>query len=188
MLVTMKQQATLEQAAPGGSAQAADEHLLKLVRSFETATLVTERRTGGLHGRPMVISAVDDEATLWFFSNINSTKIAELAEDARAMLTFQSALQFVALSGQVELLSDATLAARLWKESYRVWFHGSSDPDIVLLKFTTFDAEYWDYSGVQGLKYALQSLRAYVTGRNMSARDTRPHAKLDFSRLTTSRR
>jgi general stress protein 26 len=158
-------------------------HLVALLRNFEAATLVTRARTGGLHGRPMSIAAVDDDVTLWFVTSIRSAKADEVAEDSRAMVTLQDSSRFLCLNGNIELVFDPERIRALWRESYRVWYAGEHDPDIVLLRFTGFDAEYWDNSGLTGLKYALHAARAYVTGQKLDERsepneDPESHAKL----------
>jgi general stress protein 26 len=158
-------------------------HLLSLLREFESATLVTRSRAGSLHGRPMSIAHVDDDVTLWFITSVASAKADEVAEDSRAMVTFQSASRFVCLNGNAELIFDPERIRELCKESYRVWYQSEHDPDIVLVRLTTFDAEYWDRSGLRGLKGALHAARAYVTGQQVedqpeAASDPQSHANL----------
>lgn len=158
-------------------------HVVAMLRDFEAATLVTRSRAGSLHGRPMSIAGVDDDVTLWFITSVRSAKADEVAEDARAMVTLQDSSRFLCLNGNVELVFDPERIKALWKDSYRVWYEGEGDPDIVLLRFCSFDAEYWDTSGLTGLKYAFQAARAYVTGTTLDDRaelgnDPDSHAKL----------
>lgn len=159
------------------------EHLVSLLRDFDSATLVTRSRGGSLHGRPMAIARVEDNATLWFITSVGSAKADEVAEDARAMVTLQSASRFVCINGNAELVFDPEQIRSLWKEEYRVWYQSERDPDIVLVRFSSFDAEYWDNSGVQGLKYVFQAARAYVSGQKLDdaaelKNDPESHAKL----------
>ena len=158
-------------------------HLVSLLRDFDAATLITRQRGGSLHGRPMAIARVDDNVTLWFVSSIASAKVDEIAEDSRAMVTFQSSSRCVCLNGNAELVFDPAQIKALWKDEYRVWFQGETDPDIVLVCFHAFDAEYWDNSGANGLKYAFQAARAYVTGQKLDqtpelTNDPESHARL----------
>jgi general stress protein 26 len=158
-------------------------HLLSLLREFDSATLITRSRLGSLHGRPMSIAHVDDDVTLWFITSVASAKVEEVAEDARAMVTLQSPSRFLCLNGRAELVFDPERIRALWKESYRVWYSSERDPDIVLVRLTPFDAEYWDHSGLQGLKTVLQAARAYVTGQPIEPKpeltaDSDSHAKI----------
>ena len=152
------------------------QHLVSLLREFDAATLVTRTRSGSLHGRPMSIAQVEDNVTIWFMTSVASAKVDEVAEDARAMVTLQSPTRFVCLTGNAELVFDPLQIRALWKDEYRVWYQDDSDPDIVLVRFTSFDAEYWDKSGLQSLKYAFQAARAYVTGQKL---DEKPELKND---------
>lgn len=157
-------------------------HLVGLLRDFEAATLVTRSRGGSLHGRPMSIAGVDDDVTIWFVTGVRSTKADEVAEDSRAMVTLQSHARFLCLNGNVELVFDPERIKALWKDSYRAWCDGG-DRDVVLLRFSAFDAEYWDDCGSSGLKYALQAARAYVAGNKLEERAelqgaSESHAKL----------
>jgi general stress protein 26 len=158
-------------------------HLVGMLREFDAATLVTRSRVGSLHGRPMSIARVDDNATLWFITSVASAKVEEVAEDSRAMVTLQSASRFVSLNGSAELVFDPQQIRAVWREAFRVWFQSENDPDIVLVRFTPFDAEYWDNSGTQGLKHAFHAVRAYVTGERLDdaaelANDPESHAKV----------
>lgn len=159
--------------------------LVSLLRDFDSATLITRSRGGRLHGRPMTLARVDDNVTLWFISSVASAKVEEVAEDARAMVSLQSASRFVCLNGSAELVFDPEQIRALWKDEYRAWYQSESDPDIVLVRFSSFDAEYWDNSGARGHKYALGAARVYVTGEAGDEKvepDTNPgsHAKLEL--------
>jgi general stress protein 26 len=134
-------------------------HLVSLLRDFDAATLVTRLRGGSLHGRPMSIARVEDNATLWFITSVASAKVEEVAEDARAMVTAQGSSRFVCLNGSAELVFDPEQIRALWKEQYRVFYQRDRDPDIVLVRFTPFDAEYWDHSGAQGSSYQFRDAR-----------------------------
>lgn len=158
-------------------------HLVSLLRDFAAATLVTRSRGGSLHGRPMAIARVEDNVTLWFITSVASAKADEVAEDARAMVTLQSSSRFICINGNAELVFDPEQIRALWKDEYRVWYDSERDPDIVLVRFSSFDAEYWDNSGMQGLKYVFQAARAYVTGQKLEDKpellqDAESHAKL----------
>jgi general stress protein 26 len=153
-----------------------------MLRDFSEATLVTRSRSGSLHGRPMSIAQVDDNVTLWFITSVASAKVDEVADDARATVTLQSSARFICLNGNAELVFDPERIRTLWRDAYAIWFNGESDLDIVLVRFHAFDAEYWDKSGVHGLKQALQAARAYVTGHKLEKpelqTDLESHAKL----------
>ncbi|MDF3069904.1 MAG: Pyridoxamine 5-phosphate oxidase [Polyangiaceae bacterium] len=170
-------------ATPSNDSPEAVAHLVSLLRDFDAATLVTRSRGGSLHGRPMAVARVDDNVTLWFITSVGSAKVEEVAEDARSMVTLQSSSRFVCVNGNAELVFDPEQIRSVWRNDYQVWFQSERDPDIVLVRFTSFDAEYWDNSGAQGLKYVFQAARAYVSGQKLDEspelkNDLESHAKL----------
>jgi len=84
-------------------------------------------------------------------------------------LTFQSARQFASVSGRVSVVRDTALIERLWKDAWKVWFpKGIDDPAITLLKFDAQRGEYWDNSGLQGLKYVFDAAKALAAGEQPS--------------------
>jgi len=168
-----------------GASMQVVSHLVSMLRDFTEATLVTRSRGGSLHGRPMCIARVDDNVTLWFITSIASAKVDEVADDARAMVSLQSSSRFVSLNGNAELVFDPQQIRALWRDTYATWFDGEREPDLVLVRFQAFDAEYWDKSGVRGFKQVLQAARSYVTGHELEAKpelttDPESHAKLSL--------
>jgi general stress protein 26 len=167
--------------ASAGTAPPSEQHFFELLHEFDTATLITRARaTGELHGRPMAIANLDEDGTLWFITGVDSTKVLETRDDSRALVSLQSSRQFVTMNGHLELVADRAKVDEMWKEAYRVWFDGKSDPEIVLLRFTPFDAEYWDNSGAHGIKHAFEAAKAYLHGQKIdpSASDPEAHAKV----------
>jgi len=153
-------------------------HLVALLRDFETATLITRSRSGALQGRPTSIARVEDNATVWLVTSAASIRAEELVEDSRAMLTLQASLRFISINGRAELVSGATELAARWKESYRVWHDGRAEPQIALVRFTAFDAEYWDDTSARGLRYVFRAAKSDDDERNGVTREPDAHAKL----------
>ena len=168
--------------ASAGQAPRPEAHFFELLREFDTATVITRTRGGELHGRPMAVAQVDEEGTLWFITSVDSTKVLEVRDDSRAMVSLQSAHRFVTINGHFELVSDRAKVAELWKEPFRVYFNGQSDPEIVLLRFTPFDAEYWDSAGARGMKHAFEAAKAYLKGQKIDPTEYDPeaHARLQL--------
>jgi general stress protein 26 len=70
------------------------------------------------------------------------------------MITFQNASQFAFISGTVRIMRDRALIDRLWSEAWRAWFSGGKDdPSLCILKIEAREGEYWDNSGVKGVRY-----------------------------------
>jgi general stress protein 26 len=160
----------------------AEHHFFEMLREFDTASVITRTRGGNLHGRPMAIADLTDDGTLWFITGVDSTKVLEIRDDSRGMLSLQSARQFVTINGHFELVADRARVDRIWKEAYRVWFDGKRDPEIVLLRFTPFDAEYWDSSGGHGVKQAFDAAKAYLSSQKLDPAEYDPeaHARVEL--------
>ncbi|HEY1537017.1 MAG TPA: pyridoxamine 5'-phosphate oxidase family protein [Polyangiaceae bacterium] len=162
-----------DNVASAGPAPKAEHHFVEMLREFETATVITRARRragelpGELRGRPMAIADLSDDGTLWFITDVDSTKVLEIREDSRAMIALQSVRQFVTINGHIQLVPDAARVGRIWKESYRVWFNGKGNPELVLLRFTPFDAEYWESSGAHGVKPAFEAANAYLKSQKL---------------------
>ncbi len=139
--------------------------LFDLLQDFGNAMLVTRGSDGSLDARPMAIAETTDSGTLWFVTDRNSGKIADLALDNEVAVTMQASRKFVSLSGQCLVIDDNTKIEALWSEAWKVWFPGGkTDPSIVLLKVEPTRGEYWDNSGIAGLKYLIKAGTAYLQG------------------------
>ena len=147
------------------SAESQRAHFLSMLRQFRDGMLVTHGPDQLLHARPMHVAQVEDQGAVWLMSDLHALKVEELRRDARATVTMQDGGRFLALAGHAEVVRDADKVAALWSEPWRVWFPtGPADPTIALLKVVPEGGEYWDSSGVKGLKYAFAAAKAYATG------------------------
>lgn len=154
-------------AEDANHALAVEGRFLELLKTFHAGILIT--RTGGdaLRGRPMSIGHVEDDGVLWFFTDTQSGKVAELGRDQRVVVTLAEGDKYIVMTGAVELVRDAEKARALWKEQFRVWFSGPDDPKLVLLRFEPVEGEYWNNAGAQGLKQAFRAAKAYVQGEQL---------------------
>lgn len=147
--------------------------LIDLIYDFDNAMLVTKTDDGSLNARPMAVADTTDDGELWFVTDRNSGKIADLMLDRDVAVTMQSRHKFVTLSGECRVVDDHAKIESLWNETWRVWFpEGKSDPSIVLLKIVPSRGEYWDNSGVAGLRYLIQAGKAYLRGERATTDET----------------
>lgn len=154
------------------------EEFLSVLNGFDHAMLVTRDPTGGLRSRPMAIAESSNEGKLWFVSNVHSGKQQELAEDDHINVAMQGGNRFLSITGKARVVRDERRQEELWSEAQRVWFpEGPRDPDLVLIEVLPVEAEYWDGSGLKGLKYLFREARAIVGGDNLDE-DARVHGKI----------
>ena len=140
--------------------------ITELLQSFHTAMLVTHGGMDSLHARPMEIVSVGPDCQVWFFTGGSSVKTEEIRQDQEVLLTFQKDHQkYLTLAGTAHLIRDRAMIQELWQESFRVWFPGGlEDPDLALVQILPRHAEYWDNSGLQGVRYLYEAAKSYVSG------------------------
>jgi len=163
--------------------QKAQQNFLEILKEFKDAMLVTHGSTTGLHARPMAIAATDQDGSLWFITGSDTSKVLEIEQDSTVVAVMQSSLKALSVSGRAELSRDRNKIHELWREPFRVWFKGKDDPNLVLIRLNPTEAEYWDTSGAQGIKFALRFAKAYVTGQSMTddeRDDVNTHAKVNL--------
>lgn len=140
-------------------------NLYHLVNDFDVAMLVTHKGAR-LHARPMTIAHLEKEMHVaYLVTDIHSIKVDEISANPYVLLTFQDAKRFASISGELVIEHDRDLIEEMWKETWAIWFpEGKTDPSITLLKFTSYEGEFWDNAGIQGMKFAYSALRALATG------------------------
>jgi general stress protein 26 len=156
------------------------KHFGEIVARFATAMLVTRTPEGALRARPLTVAGSEPSGELYFSTSLEAPKVQEIEADAHVVVTFQSGKAYGSVSGTARLSRDRSLIARLWKESWKVWFpKGKDDPTLAILSVSPTAAEYWDQSGLAGLKYVFRALKAYVTGtRPIDGADADQNAKV----------
>ena len=155
-------------------------HLYDLIKDFRTAMLVTHSTADGMHGRPMAVAQLKPDADAYFATSIDSPKVAEIEADPRVLVLFQSSAQFATIAGKATIVRDRALIEKLWLKEWSVWFPGGkNDPSLCLLKVDATAGEYWDNSGMQGLKYVFEGLKAMIK-REKPKVDEKVHAKVDL--------
>lgn len=142
------------------------EKLYEILREYDDVMLVTMRQDGQMHARPMHVAGLDRNCDLWFLSG-EDEKVDEIRANPTAQVVAQDGNDsWIALTGRVEIIDDRGRVEELWKEPYRAWFpRGKDDPNIRVLAFRPSHGEYWAQRGTRKITYALETLRAYMSGR-----------------------
>jgi general stress protein 26 len=165
------------------------EKLLGLLKTFRNAMLVTQARDGALRSRPMALLQVEDNGDCWFMSGLDSGKIDEIERNNLVNVSLQDDRKFLSLSGRAIISRDRAKIDELWSEHMKVFFPmGKNDPSIALICVTPMEGEFWDNEGMQGLKFLLESVKAYVKGTTPEI-DPGVHGavKLDGGQATSTR-
>jgi general stress protein 26 len=132
-----------------------------------------------LSGRPMATVKVEDDGTIWFFTNEYSLKSKEISKDNEVLLSYSNPSDntYLYVNGRAELVDDQARKEAYFVAPVKVWFpKGVEDPDLTLIKVTPKIAEYWDSSSSK-MVVAYQMIKAIVTGKNDGIGE---HDKLSF--------
>jgi general stress protein 26 len=168
--------------AKQNDAAKAQENFTELLKKFDTAMLVTQSVRGSApHARPMAVADTSEDGSIWFITGADTPKIDEIKADSEIVAAFSEGRRYLSVSGNGELSRDRARIEKVWKDTFKVWFKGKDDPNIVLLRLNPVEAEYWDNSGTEGIKYALKFAKAYVTGEQLKGTNNVDiHAKVQL--------
>ncbi len=125
--------------------------------------LTVDRRLGRIdhphfHARPMEIAEIDVDCTLWFVTNIDSSKIDEALTPYDGHAVAQTRTRQVSISGTFSVVRDPDQIKAIWKNSYEVWFPlGPTDPKVCLLGLHPRQIELWDSSGARSVITLMKS-------------------------------
>jgi general stress protein 26 len=154
------------------------EKVVELARSIGTGMLVSHSPEG-LRSRPMSVAEITDQGEIWFLTSMSSPKVDELTKDPHTLVVLAESSRYLSITGTATVLRDSVKARQLWSESNRVWFKSADDPDLVLVRVDPQWAEYWDQSGLNGVKFAAKAAAAYLKGEPLrDTDDVRSHAKV----------
>ena len=141
------------------------ERVQDILETFSVGMLITEGPDGVLTGRPMNVAAIDSDADVWFCTQAESPKAADVTTHPDVLGSFQDAGRYLTLNGSARLVRDRSKINELWNESWKVWFPGGQDdPNLALLHVSASQGQYWDNSWLQGLSYAIRAGQAYWRG------------------------
>lgn len=113
---------------------------------FEPAVLMTTDGLGAIH------APVGGDATgrmVWFLADARTLLDWEAHRRQVVTLSFQSPDErvYLTLSGRTEVVTDASIVMRMWRPAFKRWFQGGpSDPRLLLVQFSVYDAEFYQTS------------------------------------------
>ena len=142
------------------------QKVAELIDDIKFAMLITVDKDGSLCGRPMSTMQMDADSNLWFFTGLSSPKVAEINEHQQVNVSYARAdkQEYVSVSGTTQVIRDKEKMKELWSPWIKPWFpEGLDDPNLVLLKVTVMQAEYWDAPG-STVKRVYGLAKAMITG------------------------
>ena len=142
-----------------------------LLKEFRFCMLTTTDSDGHLVSRPMAVQEVEFDGDLWFFSDRDSRKVAQVSTTPGVNAAFADSSSWVSLYGQAQVVTDKAKAEELWNESLKAWFpEGPRSDGLVLIKLHADTAEYWDTPGGR-VSTLLSYAKARATGQRAEPGD-----------------
>jgi len=144
------------------------EKFIEMVKDSKVCMLITnEKSAENLSGRPMSISEIEEDGTMWFFTRASSYKVEEIEESKKVSIaiTNESSQNYLMINGSGNLVNDKVKMKELWSSILKAWFPlGLNDPDIILIKVTPNEVNYWDSSS-STMVVLFNMLKAIATGK-----------------------
>lgn len=153
--------------------------LTEMAEKVRICMFNTINQIGQFHSRPMATAKVEDDGSIWFFTNEYSPKSAEISRDNEVNLGYSdpSSNSYIYVNGKAELVDDMAKKKEYFSPPVKAWFpDGVDDPALILIKVTPSVAEYWDSSSSK-MVTAFKMLKSIVTGDKP---DMGEHDKLTF--------
>jgi general stress protein 26 len=140
----------------------------KLIEDIDVAMLTTVGAHGDLVSRPLSTQRSRyDGRRVWFFTEGDSPKVAEIRRHAKVNLAYASKEKntYVSLAGVATVKRDQALIDEFWNDAMKAFFpKGRTDPNLVLIEVEPRTVEYWDGPGTW-LGQAIAFVVARVTKR-----------------------
>ena len=154
----------------------------KLVNEINVCMFITNNANGNGfdHTRPMYTIEVEDNGTLWFFTDIRSIKVEEVSKDQTAHLVYShpGKESFLDVWGKAEIVTDKQQIKDKWTPMIKAWFPGGiDDPNISLLKVQPNNLYYWDAEAGRMISL-LKIIAGAITGNKSVSSDAQGALKI----------
>lgn len=144
------------------------EQIGKLLEGIDIAMLTTVGDAGYLVSRPLSTQQASfDGKRVWFFTEGDSPKIAEIGRHPKVNLAYASKDKntYVSVAGDARINRNRRKINELWSDALKAFFpKGKDDPNLVLLEVAVRTVEYWDGPGTL-LGKVVTFVVARITGR-----------------------
>jgi general stress protein 26 len=108
--------------------------------------MLTTRCADGLRARPLEARPDRAAGLIWFVTDYRSGKEHEIeaAHDVGLVFIDPKAKAYLSITARAEIRRDHTQAAAIWKSTDDLWWHGSDDPNVCVIRVEPLTAELWD--------------------------------------------
>ena len=147
------------------------EKFRTLVKDVNICMFITNTRNEAeTHTRPMATVDVEEDGTLWFYTDIRSIKVDEVATDHDVHLVYSHPGKdsYLDIWGTASVVRDKEKLKEKWSPMVKVYFsEGVDDPNLALLKVRPQDCYYWDNESGK-MVYFLKAAASVITGKRLA--------------------
>jgi general stress protein 26 len=162
------------------------ERLKNKIKDIDIAMMTTVEPDGHLRSRPMMVSRMDFDGTLWFFTNEYTGKVDEINHNHSVNLSFENPEKhsFVSVTGEATLIRDESLFRELWNPMLRPWFpEGLHTPHLALIRINPIEAEYWENADSRITRF-FDTVKTIFTEKTPESAE---HERIEFNHLPHDR-
>ncbi|MGN6193598.1 MAG: pyridoxamine 5'-phosphate oxidase family protein [Ginsengibacter sp.] len=141
----------------------------KLVMDINVCMFITNNRENN-HTRPMATIKVEDNGSLWFFTDVRSIKVEEVSAENTVHLVYAhpGKESYMDVWGKADVITDKKIIKDKWKPLVKAWFpNGVDDPNLALLKVQPNNIYYWDAETGKMVAF-LKIAASAVTGKQLA--------------------
>lgn len=139
----------------------------KLVEEVRTCMFITATYSDTEHTRPMATIEVEADGSLWFFTDVRSIKVEEIAADNKVHLIYAHPGKetYIDVWGRGNVVTDKQQLKDKWSPVVKAYFpQGVDDPNLALLKIQPTNVYYWEAESGKMVQF-FKMAAAAVTGK-----------------------
>lgn len=158
---------------------ASNDKFWELIEDVGTCMMVTHDQVDGLTARPMHAIPERESRSIWFYTELDSGKTAELEEDREVCLTFgcPRTNHFVSVSGTATVTQNRAKIKEHWSKFVDAWFpQGPEGEGVAMIRVSVKSGEYWDSQSSK----VLAAMKMLIASNRDERPDLGENAKVSF--------
>lgn len=141
-----------------------------LVKEINVCMFITNHPTDESHTRPMATIDVEENGTLWFFTDIRSIKVEEVSQEKQVHLTYAhpGRSSYMDVTGITRIVTEREQIREKWKPLVKAWFpEGPEDKNLALMSVVPTEVYYWEAESGRMVEF-FKMAASVVTGKRLA--------------------
>ncbi len=142
----------------------------ELADDIRTCMFITNSSADHEHTRPMATIEVEDDGSLWFYTDVRSLKVEEVSKERTVHLVYAhpGKESYLDVWGNATIVTDRQQIEDKWSPIVKAWFpNGVTDPNLALLKVQPAEAYYWEAETGKMVQF-FKIAASIVTGKKLA--------------------